>query len=111
MSPDTALRLRNIPSHGDLFFISLLADAVTYATTDSDHPLVTSGFAAVGRYALPNVLSAFYRYQIAAPKSTSVTTGTVAPAFTQFGGGVEALFVSAVNNGQSPPVVLPIPED
>jgi hypothetical protein len=92
------------PSNGDFA-------AGTYATTDSDHPLVTSGFAAVGRYALPNVLSAFYRYQIAATKGTTVTTGTVGPAFGQSGGGVEALFVLAVSNGHSPPVVFTIPED
>jgi hypothetical protein len=70
-----------------------------------------SRIAAVGRYALPNVLSAFYRYRIAATKGTTVTTGTVAPAFGQSGGGVEALFVLAVSNGHSPPVVLTIPED
>ncbi len=92
------------PSNGDFA-------AGTYATTDSDHPLATSGFAAVGRYALPNVLSAFYRYQIEVPKGTNVTTGTVAPAFGQSGGGVEALFAAAVSNLQWPAVVFPVPED
>jgi hypothetical protein len=38
-------------------------------------------------------------------------TGTVAPAFGQAGGGVEAFFAAAVGNAQSPPVVTVIPED
>src|SRR5579871_409484 len=72
--------------------------AGTYATTDSDFPLVPSGFAAVGRYALPSMQPASHHYQIEAPAKTPVTFGTVAPAFGQAGGGVEALFVNAVVN-------------
>jgi len=78
--------------------------AGTYATTDSDFPLVPSGLAAVGRYALPSIQPASHHYQIEAPAHTPVTFGTVAPAFGQAGGGVEALFVNAVVNVQSPPV-------
>jgi len=66
--------------------------AGTYATTDNDEPFVPSGFAAVGRYALPNNSPASYKYTITAPAGEAVEYGTVAPAFGQAGGGVEALF-------------------
>lgn len=85
--------------------------AGTYATTDSDLTLVTSGFGAVGRYALPSPKSALYRYEINASVGTALTTGTVVPAFGQAGGGVEAFFALAVSNTQSPPVVTIISED
>jgi hypothetical protein len=85
--------------------------AGTYATTDSDFALVPSGLAAVGRFALPNILPASYHYQIEAPVGTPVTSGTVAPAFGQAGGGVEALFASAVVNAQSPAAWPPLPDD
>jgi len=38
--------------------------AGTYATTDNDEPFVPSGFAAVGRYALPNNSPASHKYTI-----------------------------------------------
>ena len=85
--------------------------AGTYATTDSDFPLAPSGFAAVGRYALPNILPAWHHYQIQVSAHTPVTFGTVAPAFGQAGGGVEALFASTVVNAQSPAVYSALPED
>lgn len=85
--------------------------AGTYATTDSDFPMVPSGFAAVGRFALPNIAAASYHFQIEAPKTTWVTTGTVAPAFGQAGGGVEAVFVAAVANGQSLPFSSKLADD
>jgi len=76
----------------------------TYATVDSEVPFVPSGFAAVGRFALPNNLPASHHYVIKAPVGASVSFGTVAPAFSQAGGGVEAFFSSAVPNQLSPPV-------
>jgi hypothetical protein len=85
--------------------------AGTYATTDSDFPLAPSGFAAVGRFALPNNLPASHHFQIEAPVGTPVICGTVAPAYGQAGGGVEALFVNAVNNGQVPRVSSLLPDD
>ncbi len=81
--------------------------AGTYATTHSDFPFAPSGFAAVGRYALPNILPASYHFQIEAPLGTTVTFGTVAPAYGQAGGGVEALFVNSVKNAQHPPIWPP----
>jgi len=81
----------------------------TYATTSTDIPMAPSGFAAVGRYALPNVQPASYRYEIEPSPGTKVEYGTVAPAYGQSGGGVEVLFPDgAVNVGtHSGPVKLP----
>jgi len=63
----------------------------TYATTFNDLHLVPSGLAAVGRYALPNPLSARYAY-IILTDSTPQLVGTTVPNFGQAGGGVEVLF-------------------
>ena len=78
----------------------------TYATTESEVPFVPTGFVAVGRFALPNTLPASYRYTLLAPAGTYTLFGTVAPAFGQSGGGVEAFFQNAVVNQFAPPVVL-----
>jgi hypothetical protein len=63
----------------------------TYATTYNDLRLIPSGFAAVGRYALPNPHSARYVFPILT-MSSPVYIGTVTPNFGQAGGGVEVLF-------------------
>lgn len=76
--------------------------AGTYASPESEVPFVPTGFVAVGRFALPNSLPASYRYEIEAPTGTAVDFGTVAPAFGQAGGGVEAYFASGVINAKSP---------
>ena len=77
--------------------------AGTYATPDSEVPFAPTGFAAVGRFALPNNLPASYHYTIEAPTGTVVAFGTVAPAFGQAGGGVEAYFPESVVNQKVPP--------
>jgi hypothetical protein len=46
-------------------------------------------FAVVGRYALPNLLPATYRFDIAVAMGVPGLVGTVSPAFGQAGGGVE----------------------
>ncbi len=75
----------------------------TYATPESEVPFAPTGFAAVGRFALPNNLPASHHYEIEAPAATAVDFGTVAPAFGQAGGGVEAYFRNAVRNAKVPP--------
>lgn len=75
----------------------------TYATPDSEVPYVPTGFVAVGRFALPNSLPASFHYEIEAPIGTDVDFGTVAPAFGQAGGGVEAYFANGVTNSKVPP--------
>ena len=84
----------------------------TYAAPESEVPFVPTGFVAVGRFALPNNLPASYHYEIEAPARTSVDFGTVAPAFGQAGGGVEAYFANAVTNAQVPPTpVTNLPDE
>ena len=65
----------------------------TYATTYTDIRLVPSGFAAVGRYALPNPHSAKYMYGIVTDTAPTYV-GTAVPNYGQAGGGVEVLFSS-----------------
>jgi hypothetical protein len=76
----------------------------TYVAPESEMPLVPTGFAAVGRFALPNTQPASYRYEVVAPLGTPVSFGTVAPAYGQAGGGVEAVFPGAVKNQLPAPV-------
>lgn len=86
--------------------------AGTYAAPASEVPFVPTGFVAVGRFALPNTLPASFHYKIEAPSGTAVDFGTVAPAFGQAGGGVEAYFPNAVTNAQIPPApVATIPDE
>jgi hypothetical protein len=81
--------------------------AGTYAAPESEIAFVPTGFAAVGRFALPNKVPASNHYEIEAPTGTSVDFGTVAPAFGQAGGGVEAYFANAVTNAALPPKLHP----
>jgi len=84
----------------------------TYAAPESEVPFVPTGFVAVGRFALPVNLPASYHYEIEAPAGTSVDFGTVAPAFGQAGGGVEAYFANAVVNANVPPALhKPLPDE
>ena len=69
----------------------------TYATTYNDLHFVPSGFAAVGRYALPNPASAMFVFQIVTYDRPTMM-GTAPPNFGQAGGGVEVLFQSGARN-------------
>ena len=84
----------------------------TYAAPESELPFVPTGFVAVGRFALPNVLPASFRYEITAPAGTSVDFGTVAPAFGQAGGGVETYSGTGATNAKTPPApFLRLPDE
>ena len=85
--------------------------AGTYAAPESEVPFVPTGFVAVGRFALPNKWPASYLYEIEAPVGTIVDFGTVAPAFGQAGGGVEAYFPHDEKNSAGTAVVKKLPED
>lgn len=86
--------------------------AGTYAAPASEVPFVPTGFVAVGRFALPSTLPASFHYEIEAPAGTTVDFGTVAPAFGQAGGGVEAYFANAVTNAKTPPTpVAKLPDE
>lgn len=78
--------------------------AGTYACPESEVPFVPTGFAAVGRFALPSPQPACQHYVIEAAAGTEVLFGTVAPAYGQAGGGVEALFPHGAKNVLSPSV-------
>ena len=69
----------------------------TYATTYNDLHFVPSGFAAVGRYALPNPASAQYVFPILTFERPTLM-GTATPNFGQAGGGVEVLFQNGAQN-------------
>ena len=73
----------------------------TYATTVADLSFIPSGFAAAGRYALPNPASAKYVYIIVPGAGHKIDGGTVRPANNQAGGGVEVLFVDGAPQGSA----------
>lgn len=79
----------------------------TYATTYPDIHFVPSGFAAVGRYALPNPASARFVFPIVTFDRPNLM-GTATPNFGQAGGGVEVLFSRGARNGpgNSFPIVV-----
>lgn len=84
----------------------------SYAAPESEVPFIRTGFAAVGRLALPNLKPASNHYVIDVASGTTVEFGTVAPAFGQAGGGVEAYFKSGGRNTQAPPAgPLQIPDE
>jgi hypothetical protein len=64
----------------------------TYVTTKSDIEVVGSGFAAVGRYALPTPFPSVYAFAIRPDPGTPIDLGTVRPNYGQSGGGVEGVF-------------------
>jgi Tuberculosis necrotizing toxin len=63
--------------------------AGTYLTTRRDQRYANTGFATVGRFALPIPRPASYVHRYELPAGTTIDVGTVAPMFGQAGGGVE----------------------
>jgi hypothetical protein len=61
----------------------------TYLTTRLDLNDVHTGFAAVGRYALPVPVAASHVFEYELPAGTHVQVGAVLSCFGQVGGGVE----------------------
>lgn len=68
----------------------------TYLTTGLDQHYANTGFAAVGRYALPLPVPASHVIQYILPAGTLLLVGTATPSFGQAGGGVEVKLVAAV---------------
>ncbi len=58
----------------------------TYATTEEDARVATTGEQAVERYALPNPVPAVYRFRIDPKPGTSHQAGIVQPAYGHVGG-------------------------
>jgi hypothetical protein len=82
----------------------------TYGFPSSDLPLVPTGFAAVGRYALPNLPPACRRYEIRPPSGYTIKCGAAVQLCGQAGGGVEVMFPKKFTNAVvpiPPPTVLP----
>jgi hypothetical protein len=84
--------------------------AGTYAAPFSEAPFVPTGFAAVGRFALPLMTPARWRYELRPEPGASFKCGACVPLYGQAGGGVEVMYVSDTrNDGEiARPVVLPI---
>lgn len=81
----------------------------TFAAPESEVRFVACGFGAVGRFALPQVAPACFRWALQPPSSTRFRCGASVPLFGQAGGGVEVEFTTGFTNvGPVPPaVVLP----
>jgi hypothetical protein len=83
--------------------------ADTYASPASEVPFAQTGFAAVARFALPNLMPACFRWELQPVADTRLECGASVPLYGQSGGGVEVKFVAKTNN-RSPvadPVILP----
>lgn len=83
--------------------------ADTYASPASEGPFALTGFAAVARFALPNLLPACFRWELQPVAGTKLECGASVPLYGQSGGGVEVKFTSRTNNRCpiADPVVLP----
>jgi hypothetical protein len=81
----------------------------TYGFPASELPFVPTGFAAVGRYALPDLPPACRRYEITPPAGYRLHCGAAVPLYGQAGGGVEVMFPRRFINAclLPQPTVLP----
>lgn len=70
----------------------------TYCSPFRDGQKISSGFEAVGRFALPVPLPYKHLVLLVPPPGTAVDIGTVVPNFGQAGGGVEAFFPNGFAN-------------
>jgi hypothetical protein len=84
--------------------------AGTYGFPESELDFVPTGFAAVGRYALPDLPPACRRFEIRPPAAYTLKCGAAVPLYGQAGGGVEVMFPKKFTNSVVPiphPTVLP----
>ncbi len=81
----------------------------TYAAPASETPFALTGFAAVARFALPNLMPACYRYELQPDAGTTLECGAAVPLYGQSGGGVEVKFTSLTKNRCpiADPILLP----
>jgi hypothetical protein len=81
----------------------------TYGFPASELSFVLTGFAAVGRYALPDLPPACRRYEITPPPNYTLQCGACVPLYGQAGGGVEVMFPKTFTNAVrfNPPTLLP----
>lgn len=85
---------------------TILAD--TYAAPASEPPFAVTGFAALARFALPNLLPACFRWELQ-PVPGPIECGASVPLYGQSGGGVEVRFPHKVATRcpVADPVLLP----
>ncbi|MEP7365202.1 MAG: hypothetical protein ABI972_18265 [Acidobacteriota bacterium] len=81
----------------------------TYAAPASEVNFAPTGFAAVARFALPNLLPACFRYELQPVSGTPIECGASVPLYGQSGGGVEVKFTRNTDNRCpiADPIVLP----
>jgi hypothetical protein len=81
----------------------------TYASPASEAPFAVTGFAAVARFALPNLMPACFRWELQPVAGTQLECGASVPLYGQSGGGVEVKFTSLTQNRCpiADPVILP----
>lgn len=81
----------------------------TYAAPASEIPFAPTGFAAVARFALPNLMPACFRWEIQPDAKTFIECGASVPLYGQSGGGVEIRFPHKSGNRCpiADPVLLP----
>jgi hypothetical protein len=72
--------------------------ADTYAAPASEMPFAPTGFSAVARFALPNLLPACFRWELQPLANTPIECGAAVPLYGQSGGGVEVKFPSSTTN-------------
>jgi hypothetical protein len=70
----------------------------TFTAPASEVSFVASGFGAVGRFALPNLSPANWRWELRPPAGTSFRCGASVPLYGQAGGGVEVEFLNGFLN-------------
>ncbi|NTD88377.1 hypothetical protein [Agrobacterium tumefaciens] len=95
---DVFYRWEPFPSSRRIDQITGQISAQTYCAPASEAPFVPTGFAAVGRFALPNLSPANWRWEIRPPAGTRFYCGASVPLFGQAGGGVEAMFPNGFSN-------------
>lgn len=82
----------------------------TYGCPESERDFTPTGLSAVGRFALPLVLPACWRYELTPAPHTKIHYGASVPLYGQSGGAVEVMFPDPFKNvcPIPPPTVLPI---
>jgi hypothetical protein len=84
-------------------------DPWTFASPEAELKLIETGFAAVGRAALPSFFPHVFRWKLEPPSNTSMLCGAVVPMYGQAGGGVEVCFdVGTINTPSAQTIIEPL---
>lgn len=106
---DVFYRYEPWPSSRRIDQVNKRIAAGTYGCPASEVAYAPTGFAAVGRFALPNLAPACFRWELQPKHRTTIHCGASVPLYGQAGGGVEVYFPNQTSN-RGPianPVVLP----